>query len=210
MTVTCNADEWRQTQSELQTIAQNTEQAKSRNRASQKRRFQNPEVIEQYREIGKELWTRKGYRKNVTSKLREKWKDPEYAERCAYSGRSKYQGTYEGMLYQSLTELAFILWKADVVQRYDLGPIAYEMDDGWHSYYPDFIIGNAIIEIKGSLKGYFGRPERAELIRIKQKAAEQFCKTLGLSYRITVGKEIPKKYHTLARRLHGQNYSQNT
>ncbi len=66
------------------------------------------------------------------------------------------------------------------------------------------------LKIKGSLKGYFGRPERAELIRIKQKAAEQFCKTLGLSYRITVGKEIPKKYHTLARRLHGQNYSQNT
>jgi len=210
MKVTCNSKEWRKSNSEAQLIVQNTEQAKSRNRASQKRRFRDPELRERYREIGRELWARPEYRRQQTLRARENWKNPEYAKRVAYQGRSKYQGTYKGMLYQSLTELSFILWKEDVVERYDLGPIPYEMEDGWHSYYPDFKIGNTIIEIKGSLKGYFGKPKAAELIRIKQKAAEQFCKAKGLSYRITVAKEIPKIYHTLARRLHGQDYSQNT
>jgi hypothetical protein len=197
----CSSIEWQNNQRKIQTTAQIKPATLEKQRASQKKRFQDPKVLEHYKKIGESLWARPGYREKVSSALREKWKDPEYAQKVAWNGRSKYQGKYEGLLYQSLTELSFILWQKDI-ERYSTGAISYERSDGLHSYYPDFKIGTTIIEVKGSLKGYYGR--QTEIIRLKQKAAEIFCKSKGLSYRIVVGKEIPKNYLTSARRIHAK------
>ena len=208
--ITANTKGWREANSRAQFIAQNRPEVKAKNRQAQFKRHQEPKMKERYRKIGKELWENQDYRDKQIEIMLKRWREPEYAKKASWNGRSKYQGYYSGIFYQSLVELSFILWKDGKVERYELKPIPYLKEGKIHSYYPDFIIDSTIIEVKGSLKGYYNKPERRELIRIKQKAAEEYCRKTGRSYRIVVKKDIPTEFYKKAKEIHcGKNNQKN-
>lgn len=60
-------------------------------------------------------------------------------------------GYYQGIYCASSWELAFLIYNKDLgkdIQRCEL-TFTYFMDDQQHTYFPDFIMGNIIYEVKG-------------------------------------------------------------
>lgn len=70
--------------------------------------------------------------------------------RCG-PGASK-RGSYQGFVCDSRWELAFVIYCLDhdiPIERYSGPGYLYSYEDELHTYYPDFIINNTLIEIKG-------------------------------------------------------------
>jgi hypothetical protein len=198
-----DSDEWKKRNSNAQKIAQGREETKEKNRISQKRRHLRPETKLRYHNIGVELWKNEEYREKVSSGLRKKWEDSSYADKVLQNSKMQYHGTYSGMKYQSLVELAFILWcESNNIQinRYNLGPVKYGENK---NYYPDFIINkDIIVEVKGSPDGFM--KQRSDEILEKRKALQTFCKNTKYKERIVYKKDLPKDFYKEARKKHAE------
>jgi hypothetical protein len=201
-----NSSEWREKNRQAQLKAQNRPEVLEKQRLSQKRRHTDPKVKEQYRQIGKKLWKNKEYAEKVANSLRKKWEDPEYAERVISNSKQQYHGEYENLKYQSLVELAFILWQKSVnkkIERYNLKGIKWNNNK---NYYPDFIVNdNTIVEVKGGPNGWM-RQRKDEII-LKQKALISWCENNEYSQRLVFKKDIPKNFYKKAKEIHVKTYS---
>lgn len=197
---------WREKNRQAQLKAQNRPEVLEKHSLSQKRRHADPKVKEQYRQIAKKLWENEEYTKKVTNSLRKKWEDPEYAERVISNSKQQYHGEYENLKYQSLVELAFILWQKSVnkkIERYNLKGIKWCNN---RNYYPDFIVDdNIIVEVKGGPNGWMH--QRKEEIILKQNALIAWCSNNEYSQRLVFKKDIPENFYRKAKEIHVKTYS---
>lgn len=67
----------------------NKPEFKEKESASQKRRFENHDVIIQYSDTMKEVWKREGYRDNISKKCSETWKDPNLRKQASQTTSKK-------------------------------------------------------------------------------------------------------------------------
>lgn len=201
-----NSEVWREKNRQAQLKAQNRPEVLKKNSLSQKRRHADPKVKEQYRRIGKKLWENKEYAEKVANSLRKKWEDAEYAERVISNSKQQYHGEYKNLKYQSLVELAFILWQKSVnkkIERYNLKGIKWNNN---RSYYPDFIVDNdVIVEVKGGPSGWMH--QRKEEIILKQNALIAWCDNNKYSQRLVFKKDIPENFYRKAKEIHVKTYS---
>ncbi|MAH43748.1 hypothetical protein CL614_08590 [archaeon] len=200
-----NSKVWREKNRQAQLIAQNRPDVLAKQRLSQKRRHADPKVKEHYRNIGKNLWKSKEYAEKVSKGLKKKWEDPEYADRVISNSKQQYHGEYESLKYQSLVELAFILWQKSVnkkIERYNLKGIKWNNN---RNYYPDFVLNDDIIvEVKGGPDGWMH--QRKEEIILKQNALIEWCSKNNYSQRLVFKKDIPVNYYSKAKEIHVKNY----
>ena len=196
--------EWRDANSKAQLISQN-----------------KPEVIEKHRNNSRQMWINGGdtlrllvatkvkarfldpaYREMWSKKSSEKWQNPLYREKQLKATQAKNGITDDGLKYASLAEFAFVLWQKSlnrVIKRYDGSGIEYKLDDGsQHRYYPDFIIENCIIEVKGEY--WYGLHK--DVVDKKSEACKEYCKSAGLYYRLVFQRDIPNKFRIAAKALH--------
>ena len=145
---------------------------------------------------------RKSYKEN--SAHREKlskaslrnWQNDEYARKIELASRSKI-GHYNGIFYQSLCELAFLLWCEEQnkkVERFK-GAISYFLDGKTRSYRPDFVVDEkTIVEIKHSLSHEIDLG-RIKAVKAKYDTLKEYCKENGFCARlIEVSKDLSFHY----------------
>jgi len=153
----------------------------------------NPEYKEKIRNASLRNWEKEEYRKKIEKSNAYCW------------------GNYSGIFYQSLCELAFILWCVDQkidIRRYDMKHIDYTDSSGnTRTYIPDFIINSkTIIEVKSSLEREKNLG-RLEQVSLKALAASELCKSTGYGYRIVeIRKDVPSSFYRKAGKIHhGEN-----
>jgi|GEM_PF-5696406 len=145
------------------------------------------------------------HRENLRIASLKNWNNEEYRKKVEKSNAYCW-GYYSGIFYQSLCELAFILWcedKALEVRRYDKDPISYVDEAGvTRNYVPDFIMDSkVIVEVKSSLE----REKdigRLECVLRKSAAASELCKLNGFKYRMVEIKDLPSSYYRKAGKIH--------
>ncbi len=192
------------------------------NSKAQKIAQNKPETLEKMSIASKKAWERdyenrcnsiqKSYdenpfhRQNVRLASIKNWSSEEYRKKTEKSNAYCW-GYYSDIFYQSLCELAFIIWceeKSIKIKRYDDDPINYVDEINIkRNYIPDFIIDlQTIVEVKSSLdrENYLGRLKK---ILLKSEAASEFCKLKGFGYRIVeVKKDLHSSYYRKARKIH--------
>ena len=168
-----------------------------------------PDLIEKYKKIGKELWTRDGYRENQIEKIRTNWTKLEYREKI-FNNSKQYYGVYNSIRYYSLVEFSFILYceeKFIPIKNYDGIGIEYSFNSKNHRYYPDFIINkNQIIEVKG-LGRWYNRDK--EVVETKYLALKEYCEDNKLTCRLVFSSDIEKRLWKKAKKIHEQNSKEN-
>lgn len=145
------------------------------------------------------------HRENVRIAALRMWNKEEYRKKVENSAAYCW-GYHTGIFYQSLCELAFILWCEDrdvEVRRYDGKAIKYVDEVGvTRNYTPDFIMDSkVIVEVKSSLdrEKYLGR---LESVLRKSAATSELCKSKGFSYRIVEVRDLPSLYYRKAGKIH--------
>lgn len=211
----CKTDIWKRKNSDSQRIAQNKKETKEKQILAQKRRFSNEETRELYRRNAKALWENIDYRRKVSSGNRQKWEDAEYVERVTSKShgayRSNYQGYYEGLRYQSLSELSFILWAKDnehKIKRFDLPGIPWEDENQVRRlYFPDYIINDTtIVEVKSGHKCYGLDPNNVKIVQEKYNALVRFCNDTHYSPRLVFLADLKdRNLIKRAKSIHEQN-----
>lgn len=181
-------ESWRENNKAAQLIAQNRPEVLEKQIASQKKRYENPEVIEHYRNIGRTLW-----------------ENPDYRERVLKNSSISKCGIYNGLTYQSSIELAFIIWcqaNNKKIENYKSVGIPYVWEGKEHRYYPDFIIDDkTIVEIKSKTGIYLRFLERN---KIKFAALAEWCKENHYYARLIFDSDLGKRAIKEARKLHGE------
>ena len=124
--------------------------------------------------------------KSVSARNKERWKDEAYRnfmyEKIKLNSIRGVFGSYKGHHFRSSLELFYmveILDKQNLEWRScenDEFCIQYEYNSEKHWYYPDFKVGNKIIEIKP--KHMWENP----IVLAKALAAREWCKTNGFEY----------------------------
>jgi hypothetical protein len=150
--------------------------------------------------------------KNCSEEERERmlkplrWTDTKdsYYETAFKKSVKGISGEYNGISYQSLLELSFLLTceeRGVTVARYESEGIEYlDEKNKKRLYYPDFIIyGKVIIEIKGHI---FGGQSGEKIIYLKTEAAKKFCQSRGLKYRIFHRSHFLRNKLHLAKNIH--------
>ena len=92
-----------------------------------------------------------------------------------FSASNSLRGTYYGIKFESSYELGFIyacLKNGKNIKRCNI-VIPYKKENEIHNYYPDFIIDNNIVEIKGYAN---------DDVESKSLAAKKYCKKHNLNY----------------------------
>lgn len=191
----------------------------ARNSASQLIAQNRPETLKKHRENSRLLWvgdhgkvmrdaqlktvSNPAYQANMARIMRDKWaSDVNYRDRVSGKGTYKHVGTYEGVIsYHSKLELAFLLWceeNGKHVIRCEFGiPYIDPVDDKEHDYYPDFVVDNAIVEVKGQ-RWIDAAPAT---YRAKIDALAHYCVVNGLSYRVVLDRDL-KAYAKKATTYH--------
>jgi hypothetical protein len=211
----CKTDTWKRKNSDAQKIAQNKQETKEKQSLSQKRRFSNEEIREHYRRNTKAMWENIDYRRKVSNGNRQKWEDADYVERVTSKShgayRSTYQGYYEGLRYQSLAELSFILWAKDnkhKIVRFNLPGIPWEDENQIERlYFPDYIINDTtIIEVKSGHKCYGLDPNNVKTTQEKYNALVRFCSDTHYSPRLVFLADLnDRNIIKRAKSIHEQN-----
>jgi len=191
--------------SEAQKIAQNRPETLKKMSDSIKKAWQR-DYTARCNSIRESYRNNPSYREKVRIASLKRWNNEEYRKKVENSAAYCW-GYYTGIFYQSLCELAFILWcedKGAEVRRYDCDVIKYIDELGVaRNYIPDFIMDSKIIvEVKSSLERekYLGRLER---VLRKSTAALELCKSNGYSYRtVEIRKDLPHLYYRKARKIH--------
>lgn len=168
---------WRKLNSDAQKIAQNTSEAKAKNR-----------------EGVSKSWTEQRKKKHRETMFK-RWSSGVYKNH----NNGGHRGHYNGIYYESWSELAFILFCIDkniAIRRYDKNGIQYRYKSRKKVYTPDFIITeNTIVEIKGKAPWYYKN--------IDQNIAK-FDAARKLNHRFTVifdTDECIRTYYNKARRI---------
>lgn len=140
--------------------------------------------------------TNPAHRENISKASLRNWRDDEYARRIERSSRSKI-GRYNDIFYQSLCELAFLLWCEEngrSVARF-AGSIPYEFEGKIRSYRPDFVVDERlIVEVKHSLQ-HEADLGRVKIVESKYDSLKEFCRQNNLSARLVeISKDFPLQY----------------
>jgi hypothetical protein len=197
-------DEWRHKNSAAQLIAQNKAYVREQHRYNTTQMWiQDRERLVQINRRGIEKrFSDSKYRRNWSESIKARWQDPTYRAKINGKGKWKHVGAYSGIQYDSLTELAFILWQLEIgsgVRRYDGIGIQYVYDGKVHGYYPDFFVDpNVIVEVKSQ---YWYLKHR-EIVEEKSSACVEYCKLNGLSFRLVFCRDIPYLYRKKAKQIH--------
>ena len=196
---------WRQNNREAQLIAQNRPDVQEKQQKSQKKRHAQPGMREKYQKIAKKLWSRESYVKKHQESMEKFRCSDRYVEIINNSRVQPYSGVYDDLQYQSLLELAFILWrksKNDVIER-SCHVVPYHWEDRERRYFPDFICnGTAVIEVKGRL---WRKGDSLDKINAKHDALIKYCKSNNLRCRLVWGKDIPTQFKKAAKRIDREN-----
>lgn len=149
------------------------------------------------------------HRENVRKASIKFWQNDDYRAKQLKS--THIYGAYNSIAYQSLCELAFILWCEYYnyqIKRYDLPCVKYSDEFSVErSYSPDFIMNKStIVEIKSSLdrEKYLGR---YNTVMLKTHAAVKVCMSNSMQYKIVeVATDIPRSFYSQACKIHhGKN-----
>lgn len=195
------------------------EEWRAKNSASQSVAQNRSETLERHRENSRAMWVGDhgklmrdaqlkavsdlAYRGNMARIMRDKWaSDPDYRDRVSGKGTYKHVGRYEGVtVYHSKLELAFLLWCADRekhVVRCDFSvPYVDPLDGKEHDYYPDFVVDDAIVEVKGQRWIDASPPTW----RAKLEALAKHCDANRQSYRVVLDADL-KDYWRRATAYH--------
>lgn len=126
--------------------------------------------------------------KNVTGE-----KNPMYGKPPPKGVGISIQGWYKNWFFRSLKELSYMLnviekeglqWESGENKKYR---IPYFYKDQWRNYFPDFVIQDAIIEIKP-----FYWIHNSEIIKVKKEYAEKWCVERGYTYKLISEKDYPQ------------------
>ena len=173
----CSSDEWRQTNSKAQLIAQNKPEVKAKMSISVKA-SKTPEVLKKHSIASIKNWSDKSYRDKHRKSILNAFKNMNQSARDKMIHKNGYySGWYligdKKLFFNSSWELQFIHWCEEnkiFIERCDFC-IPYFVDGVKHNYIPDFvIIENGIkklVEIKG---------RACEYVNLKNSAAVTYCK----------------------------------
>ena len=101
-------------------------------------------------------------------------------------------GYYKGVFCGSTWELAFLVFNLDKgrdIKRCEL-TFKYNLEDGGHTYFPDFIMDNIIYEVKGREYGSLVEKNEAvrkagyKIVMIKKKEINPIIKSVKESYKV--------------------------
>lgn len=111
------------------------------------------------------------------------------------SGRSK-SGYYKGIFCSSTYELVYLIWCLDADIHIDrcIFSIPYTYENKQHEYFPDFIVNNTVIEIKGY---------HTDVVDAKEKAAIN----LGYQYSIMYKDDLVEQFHYVQSTYNTRDYA---
>ncbi len=186
-------NEWKNTNSIAQLIAQNKPEQVEKNKQAQIERFKNPEARIKASEASKKNWENSEYREKLVKIAQDKWKNPEYAKNVIEKSRNSQKcGMYKEVYYNSSYELAFLLkieeerGDLNCIKRPDFYISYKKTNNKPGCYYPDFILDdNFLIEVKG----YAPWIDLENLLR-KNRAAKLWCKSKNLKFRVVELKDF--------------------
>jgi hypothetical protein len=198
----CNTPERLAINSKAQKIAQNRPDVKSKMSASVKAAWKR-DYNSRCESIRKAYRENPDYRDKLSKASLRMWRNDEFALKAESRSRSK-MGNYKGLYYQSLCELAFLLWCEETgksVRRF-VGAIPYEYGGKIRSYRPDYVVDeNAVVEVKHSLK-HEEDMGRIKSVEAKYYSLKKYCKENNFFARlIEVSIDLPLQYKQ-ARKVH--------
>lgn len=204
LTSVWSSNEWSTQQSMLQFEAQNRPAVKKKMSESVKRAWKR-DYEERCESIRRSYTQNPEHKKRISAASRRVWLDPEYREKQEKTSAYRW-GYWSGIFYQSLCELAFLLWANDeghTVERSKHLVRYYDTKGQARTYRPDFVLNrDTLIEVKSSLRRErdLGRYDEVQL---KLSAASNFCKANSLKLRLVeTNVDIPSRYYKQARRIH--------
>lgn len=190
-----------------QRVAQNRRETKEKMSASIKKAWAR-DYDRRVEAVRKSYRENKEHAENLRRASLRLWQNEEYANKIFETCNVYNSGYYNDIFYQSISELAFLLWcdeKSKKISRF-CGSIKYDYAGVTRSYRPDFIVDdNTVVEVKHSLS----REEdlgRIEQILAKQEACINYAKQNGYFYRLVEVKKDMNSHYKKARKLHGENY----
>jgi hypothetical protein len=207
----CRSPERRASNSRAQFIAQNRPEVKEKMSAALKATWVR-DYDSRCESMKKSYANNPSHRENVSKSSLRNWQRDEYARKIELKSRSKW-GHYKGIFYQSLCELAFLLWCEDndkTVRRF-VGSIPYEFDGKIRSYRPDFVVDEKlVIEVKHSME-HEADLGRVKIVEAKYHSLKEYCERNGLFARLVeVSKDI-RAHYKRSREVHdGKAVTQNS
>lgn len=121
--------------------------------------------------------------KKKLSKATSGKNNPMFGKPSPQGSGNGWSGWYKGWYFRSLRELSYMInvieknnlkWESAEKKKYRIPYINWEGTE--RNYFADFIIGNNLIEIKPK------KLINTDTVNRKRKAAEKFCKNIGLQY----------------------------
>ena len=198
----CNTPERLASNSRAQKIAQNRPDVKLKMSVSVKAAWKR-DYDSRCESIKRSYRENPNHRENVSKASLRNWRNDEYAAKMEKLTRSKC-GNYQGVFYQSLCELAFLLWceeNGKIARRF-VGSIPYEFEGKIRSHRPDYVVDESVIvEVKHSMK-HEEDMGRIKLVEVKYNSLKEHCKENNLFARLVeVQKDLPSQYRQ-ARKVH--------
>lgn len=186
-------DEWRNKKIDDLNNRWTSEEFRNIVSAAHDKRNSDPEFKEYWSKLQKEVQGRQTVKDLKSIKAKEKWNDPEYAEKCISRGYAykkyvlpsgtevKLQG-YEPIV---LDELLKTYHEDDIVIGVKninnaIGPVEYQYNNSIHRYFPDFFIKsiNTIIEVKSKWT--------YEVWKDKNDAKKEACIKKGYNFKFEI------------------------
>lgn len=202
--------EWKEKNSRAQLVAQNRpETLKLHRQNSTQMWIDNREkMLHSLRESVAQRWSDPIRSARMRESMRMLWQDPSYREKVWSSSQSK-TGSYDGIKYYSLHELAFCMWMKSLarsVVRFDDEPIMWEDVDGNpRNYYPDFVVDRSVVV---EVKGKYWYDKHREDVDSKVTAAKTYCRLTGKEFRLVFGSDIPREWMIAAHKVHYENHAE--
>lgn len=184
-------EEWRAKNSTSQIVAQNRPETLERHRENSRAMWVG-DYGEMMRAAQKRTVSDPAYKAKMAKVMRDKWaSDPDYRDRVSGRGVYKHVGLYDcTTIYHSKLELAFLLWCAESgkqATRCNFSvPYVDPVDGKEHDYYPDFIVDDAIVEVKGQ-RWIDASPPTWQA---KLDALTSWCVANEKSYRVVLDRDL--------------------
>lgn len=128
------------------------------------------------------------YRKTCSKECLKEHRSKNNARQGTYGKCGYYKGVFCGSTWE-LAFLVFNLDKGNDIKRCEL-TFKYNLEDGGHTYFPDFIMDNIIYEVKGREYGSLVEKNESvkeagyEIVMIKKKEINPIIKIVKESYKV--------------------------
>lgn len=159
--------------------------------------------LEKYNESRKGKTWEEVYGKELSDKMKERMSERQIGEKNHMFGKpaptgsgNGWSGWYKGLYFRSLLELSFIIENPDVENAETIKIPYNDYDNSKRTYHPDFKKGNVIYEIKP--KNLLNSATN----KLKFEAANDFCKSHMLIYKIVTEEDVHKLTNSEIKRLH--------